>query len=177
MKAIVSVDLNWGIGYKGNLLQKIPEDMKNFKQITLGKVVVMGRETFESLPGKEPLKERINIVLSRNERFQNEKVIICRSFGELFHELEKYDSEDVYLIGGESIYSRLLPCCSEAIITKIDKEYTADKYFINLDNEKSWELVNSSGFKYYNDIRFSFNRYVNHQKAACQIEGLFYKHI
>jgi dihydrofolate reductase len=71
MKAIVAVDLNWGIGFKGNLLQRIPDDMKFFKQMTLGKVVVMGRETFESLPGKEPLKDRTNIVLSKDKKFTN----------------------------------------------------------------------------------------------------------
>ena len=120
MKAIVAVDLNWGIGYRGNLLQRIPEDMKFFKQMTLGKVVIMGRETFESLPGKEPLKDRINIVLSKDECFTNEKVTICRSLDELFYELKKYNSDDVFVIGGESIYTQLLPYCSEVYVTKID---------------------------------------------------------
>jgi len=92
MKAIAAVDLNWGIGYRGNLLERIPEDMKFFKQMTIGKVVIMGRKTFESLPGKEPLKDRVNIVLSKNEGFNNRKVTICRTLDELFCELEKYNS-------------------------------------------------------------------------------------
>jgi len=120
MKAIVAVDSNWGIGFRGNLLQRIPGDMKFFKQMTLNKVVIMGRETFESLPGKEPLKDRVNIVLSKNECFNNEKVTICRTLNELFCELEKYNSDEVFLIGGESIYTQLLPYCKEAYVTSIE---------------------------------------------------------
>lgn len=163
MKAIVAVDLNWGIGCKGNLLQHIPEDMKFFKQMTLGKVVVMGRETFESLPGQQPLKDRINIVLSKNESFRNEKITICRSLGELFQQLKKYKSDEVMIIGGESIYTQLLPYCSEAYVTKIDSKYTADKYFINLDKEENWEIASAGETKNYNNIAYSFLTYVNNQ--------------
>lgn len=166
MKAIVAVDLNWGIGFKGNLLQRIPEDMKLFKQMTLGKVVVMGRETFESLPGKEPLKDRINIVLSKDRMFINEKVIICRSIDELSHELKKYNSDDVFVIGGESVYTQLLPYCTEAYVTKIHNSYVADKYFNNLDKEESWKLIVTSDLQAYKDIQFVFSRYMNTKVAS-----------
>ena len=161
MKAIVAVDLNWGIGYKGSLLQRIPEDMKNFKSLTIGKVVVMGRETFESLPGKEPLKDRVNIVLSKNMDFVNDKLTICRSVDELLNELKKFDSEDIFVIGGESVYSQLLPYCTEAYVTKINNTYVADKHFINLDREETWKLVSVGDLKNYNDIQFSYLKYVN----------------
>jgi len=160
MNVIAAVDLNWGIGYKGNLLQRIPEDMEFFRQMTLGKVVVMGRETFESLPEKKPLEGRINIVLSRNRDFKSDSIIVCHSLEELFHELKKYDSNDVFIIGGESVYSQLLPYCTEAYITKIEIIYDADKFFINIDKEKSWKLVYSSDLKEYNGIRFSFHKYI-----------------
>lgn len=160
MKAIVAVDLNWGIGYKGNLLQWIPEDMKFFKQMTLGKVVVMGRETFESLPGKEPLTDRVNIVLSKNKNLKNEKVTICYSLDELFNELKLYNPEDIFVIGGESIYSQLLPYCSEAFVTRIENTYLADKYFNNLDKEETWKLVSASDLKSYKNIQFSFLKYL-----------------
>ena len=78
MKAILSADLNWGIGKEGKLLQRVPEDMKMFVQKTNGKVVVMGRETFESLPGRQPLKDRVNIVLSKSGQFDCEGLIVCR---------------------------------------------------------------------------------------------------
>jgi dihydrofolate reductase len=167
MKAIVAVDLNWGIGYKGNLLQRIPEDMQFFKQMTLGKIVVMGRETFESLPGKEPLKERVNIVLTRNKSFKNEKVTICSSEEELVHEVKKYNSDDVFVIGGASIYDQLLPYCSEAYVTKIEDTYTADKYFVNLDKADGWEVASSSDLKTYKAITYKFVKYVNHKAVSC----------
>lgn len=159
MKAIVAVDLNWGIGYQGKLLQWIPEDMKFFKQMTLGKVIVMGRETFESLPGQEPLKDRTNIVLSGNENFSNEKVTICRSLDELFQELNRYNLEEIFVIGGESVYKQLLPYCDEAFVTRIEKKYQADKYCPNLDQEKDWILVSESEPKHYQDIQFRYLKY------------------
>jgi dihydrofolate reductase len=135
--------------------------MKNFKSLTIGKVVVMGRETFESLPGKEPLKDRVNIVLSKNMNFVNDKLTICRSMDELLNELEKYDSEDVFVIGGGSVYSQLLPYCTETYITKIENTYVADKHFTNLDKEETWKLVSVGDLKNYNDIQFSYLKYVN----------------
>ncbi|SHI63682.1 dihydrofolate reductase [Desulfosporosinus lacus] len=160
MKAIAAVDLNWGIGYRGNLLKRIPEDMKFFKQMTLGKVVIMGRETFESLPGQEPLKDRVNIVLSKSEHFNNEKVTLCRSLDELYSELEKYDTDDVFVVGGESVYSQLLASCTEAYVTKIEEKYVADKYFVNLDKNKAWKLVSSSNLQNYENIGYRFVKYV-----------------
>lgn len=158
MKIIVSVDQNWGIGYKGNLLQRIPEDMKFFKQMTVGKVVVMGKGTFESLPGREPLKDRINIVLSKS--FQDERVIICRSLDELLQEFKKYDSDDICVIGGESLFNQLLLYCSEVYVTKIRSTYPADKHFINIDEDKTWEIESESELKSYNDVQFSIVKYV-----------------
>jgi dihydrofolate reductase len=163
MKAIVAVDLNWGIGYKGNLLQRIPADMKYFKEKTIGKVVIMGRETFESLPGKEPLKERVNIVLSRDEQFRNEKLIICRSLEELFLKLERYDSEDVFVIGGESVYTQLLPYCTVAYVTRIENTYPADKFFTNLDQHKSWKLAKIGDAQSYDAIAYRFLKYRNQE--------------
>jgi len=161
MKAIVAVDLNWGIGYKGNLLLRIPEDMKFFKEMTLGKVVIMGRETFESLPGKEPLKDRINIVLSRKECHRDSKIVLCHSLSEIFKEIKKYKTEDVFVIGGESVYTQLLPFCTEAYITKIENKYTADKFFTNLDKDDVWELVSTSDLHVYKDINYRHVKYIN----------------
>jgi len=163
MKAIAAVDLNWGIGYKGNLLEHIPEDLKFFKGMTIGKVVIMGRETFESLPGKKPLKDRLNIVLSKNENFTNENVKICRSLEELFNVLANYSEDDVFVIGGESIYCQLLPFCSEVYITKIKNSYKADKYFINIEQIEAWEMVSESEARNYGDIEYRFIRYANNK--------------
>lgn len=163
MKAIVAVDQNWGIGYLGELLERIPEDMKLFKQTTLNKVVIMGRETFESLPGREPLKDRTNIILSKNGHFDDRSIKVCRSLEELLHILKEYFPEDVFAIGGESVYRQLLPYCTEVFVTKIEKSYKADKYFINLDENKDWRLVSESATRSYKDIRFKFTKYANNK--------------
>lgn len=160
MKAVVAVDKNWGIGCKGELLIRIPEDMKNFRRITAGGVVIMGRATFESLPGKAPLKDRVNIVLSRNKTFKNSGVTVCYSIDDLLKELENYSKQDIYCIGGEAIYNQLLQYCDEAIITKIQHEFAADSYFPNLDMDESWKLVSESDIYRYHDILYSYTRYV-----------------
>lgn len=161
MKAIVSVDINWGIGYKQELLQRIPEDMKYFRKMTLGNVVVMGRETFESLPGKEPLKDRINIVLSRNPEFIDRRIVICRSLEQLLRKLKNYPLSEIFVIGGQEIYNLLLPYCTEAYVTKIEKAFLADKFFVNIDQDPDWQLESQSDIRYYLDVPFFFARYKN----------------
>ena len=160
MKIIVAVDSNWGIGCDGNLLQHIPEDMKFFKEKTIGNVVVMGRETFESLPGKNPLNNRVNIVLSRNNSFKDDRLTICKSIEETFKELEKYNNDEIFIIGGETIYKQFLPYCDELYITKIKNEYKADRFFPNVDIMENWELVEESEVKEYKDIKYIFSRYL-----------------
>lgn len=160
MKAIVSVDQNWGIGYKGDLLMKIPEDMKFFKQMTVGKVVVMGRGTYESLPNKEPLKDRINIVLSTSRTFLDDRVIICRSLEELLQELGKYPSDDICIIGGEALFKLLMPYLDELYITKIMATFPADKYFANVDKDEAWKIVLESDTKSYNGFEYRVVKYI-----------------
>ena len=123
MKIIVAADKNWGIGKDNKLLVSIPADMKMFRQETTGKVCVMGRKTLESFPGGLPLKNRINIVLTRNENYKVKDAIIVHSIEELMEELKKYPAEDVYCIGGDTIYKQLLPYCDAAQVTKIDFAY------------------------------------------------------
>ncbi|MBP5427631.1 MAG: dihydrofolate reductase [Clostridiales bacterium] len=156
MKAIVAVDKNWGIGFKGNLLERIPSDMKFFKETTVGKVVVMGRATFESLPNKEPLKDRVNIVLSRSDMYREKDIMLCKTKDQALHILDKYDRDDVFIIGGESIYNMFLPYCDEVYVTKIYNEYKADKFFANLDEIRDWSLVKASEEQSYNGIKFKF---------------------
>ena len=123
MKAILSADKNWGIGYQNRLLVSIPSDMKFFRQTTTGKVVVMGRKTLESFPNGMPLKNRTNIVLTGNKGYHVKDAVIVHSKEELLEELKKYDTDDVYVIGGESIYRMLLPYCSTVYVTKIDQAF------------------------------------------------------
>ena len=161
MKEIVAVDPNWGIGCGGKLLRRIPGDMARFRKMTLHKVVVMGRATFLSLPKQEPLADRVNIVLSRNPDFVNDKVTVCRSPAELFMELKQYDTDDVFVIGGGAVYALLLPYCREAYVTKINNAYPADTYYPNLDERDGWKLVSVSEPITDKDIEFRYTVYEN----------------
>ncbi len=137
MNAIVAVGKNWEIGRDGKLLAHIPEDMKFFRETTSGKVVVMGRKTFESLPQK-PLKNRVNIVLTRNRAFEATGVIVVGGLDELLSVLRKYKQEDIFIIGGGQVYADLLPYCDKIYVTRIEKEFVADTFFPNLDNMREW---------------------------------------
>lgn len=159
MNLIAAVDKNWAIGNKNKLLVSIPEDMKFFRETTMGKVVVMGRKTLESFPNGLPLKNRINIVLTWNHEYRVKDAIIVHSEEELYQELEKYNSSDIYVIGGESIYKMMADKCDTAHITKIDYAYDADTYFPNLDEDPSWQITADSEEQTYFDLEFHFLKY------------------
>lgn len=161
MNLIVAVDQYWGIGCNGELLETIPADMKDFKEKTMGKIVVMGRSTFESLPGSKPLQGRTNIVLTKSGQLDCEGIIICSSLADLFSTLYRYKSDDIYIIGGESIYKQCLQYCSEAYITKIEKKYKANKHFPNLDGRPEWKCIEDGPLQHYKDINFKFTIYRN----------------
>ncbi len=159
MNLIVAVDRNWAIGKDNKLLVSIPDDMKFFRETTTGKVVVMGRKTLESFPNGKPLKNRVNIVLTRDNNYMVNDAIVVHSKEELQKELEKYNSDDVYIIGGESIYRMMLDDCSRAYVTYVDYAYDADTFFPNLDEDAAWTLAEESEEQTYYDIEFYFRTY------------------
>ena len=159
MNLIAAVDNNWAIGKNNQLLVRIPMDQKFFREMTTGKVVVMGRKTLESFPNSRPLKNRTNIVLTHNPSYEVEGAVVVHSLDELHKELEKYNSEDIYIIGGQKIYEQLVDECDVAHITKVDFEYDADAYFPNLDESGDFELVWQSEAKEENGIEYVFTEY------------------
>lgn len=159
MNLIAAVDKNWAIGCKNKLLVSIPADMKFFRETTIGKVVVMGRKTLESFPNGMPLKKRTNIVLTHDKTYKVPDAILVHSMEELHEELKKYPSEDIYVIGGETIYKQLLDECDVAHITKIDYEFEADAYFPNLDELPEWKITQDSEEQTYFDLEYYFYKY------------------
>ena len=159
MNLIAAVDKNWAIGCKNKLLVSIPADMKFFRETTTGKVVVMGRKTLESFPNGMPLKKRTNIVLTHDKTYKVPDAILVHSMEELHEELKKYPSEDIYVIGGETIYKQLLNECDVAHITKIDYEFEADAYFPNLDELPDWKITQDSEEQTYFDLVYYFYKY------------------
>lgn len=159
MNAIVAADKNWGIGYKNKLLISIPSDMKFFRQTTMNHVVVMGRKTLESFPNGLPLAKRTNIVLTRDQDYKVKGAILVHSEEELLEELKKYEEDDIFVIGGGSVYEMMLPYCKKVYVTKIDFAYQADTYFPNLDEMPEWEMTEESEEQTCFDIEFAFTKY------------------
>jgi dihydrofolate reductase len=161
MNLIAAVDNNWGIGYHGKLLFSLPPDLQHFKRLTENKVVVMGLATFISLPGSKALENRINIVLSDDNDFTAEDVMVCHSLKSLFSVIKQYQPADVFVSGGQAIYELLVDYCSCAYITKVDAVAEADRYFPNIDKMNNWEIVAESPVNTYNDLNFVFAEYIN----------------
>lgn len=161
ISAIVAVDENWGIGFNGELLEKIPEDMKWFRLLTHERTILMGRKTWDSLP-KKPLPDRLNLVITRGERkFDNMTVFINMEEAKVrAREASKDHDDEWFVIGGGQIYKELLPFCDRVYVTKIFKSHkNVDTYFPNLDEPEewnTWKVVHQSKTKVYNDIMYQF---------------------
>jgi len=159
MNCIVAVDKNWAIGYQNKLLVRIPEDQRFFRETTTGKVVILGRKTLETFPEGKPLKNRINIVITTKKDYRADDAIVVNSIEEALAEAARYSSEDVFVIGGDSVYRQMLSYCNVAYVTRIDHEYQADTYFPNLDLMDDWALVEQSEERSYQDLTYRFCRY------------------
>lgn len=160
MNFIVAVSEDYAIGRNNDLLFSLPTDLAYFKEKTLNKVVVMGRKTFDSLPRK-PLPKRTNIVLSSSLDLEDENIIIVRTLNELVEHIKFYNSEDVFVIGGASIYNLLMDYCERAYITKINVIVPADTYIENVEKKENWKEVSSSELIEENGLSFQFKVFEN----------------
>lgn len=159
MNVIVAVDKNWAIGNKNDLLVRIPADQRFFRQETTGKVIIMGRKTLESFPQCKPLPNRRNIVISRKADYKVDGAEIVGSIEEALELVKDCKTEDVFVVGGDSIYHQMLPYCDVAHITKIDYAYDADTYFPNLDEMPEWKITEQSEEQTYYDLEYCFIKY------------------
>ena len=144
MRAIVAVTSNWAIGCKGRLLISNKADMHHFVQHTRGGTVIMGRTTLESFPGSNPLPKRRNIVLTRDASWSCEGVEVVHSVSQALEAVATENPNDVWCIGGMSVYEQMLPYCSEVIVTMHDVVVPADAFFPNLDEDPSWTVCTSA---------------------------------
>lgn len=157
ISAIVAVNNDWGIGYNGDLLEHIPEDLKYFKTLTTGHIIVMGSKTWDSLP-KKPLPDRLNIVITHNERHFDEMTAFI-DLNEAIIRLKTADDE-CFIIGGGSIYKQLLPLCDRVYVTKIYKSHEqVDTYFPNLDESDEWAPGACGPIQTYKDLTYQFWQY------------------
>lgn len=156
---IVCADKNWGIGRGQDLLVRIPDDLRLFRRLTEGKVVVMGRKTRESLP-HGILADRVNLVLTHDKHYDAGGCICVHSLEDLYDSLKQYRSEDVFVIGGGSVYRQLADACSTAYVTKLEAAYDADVYAPDLDELDDWELAEESEERTYSGLIYYFRKYV-----------------
>lgn len=160
MNLIVAVDKNWAIGNRGQMLVSIPADQKLFREETMGKVIVMGRKTLESLPGGQPLYGRTNLVLTRDPDYKVKGAVVCHSMEEALEALKGYRDQDIFVIGGQTVYEQFLPYCKVAHVTYIDYDYQADTYFPDLEKDENWVLAANSDEQTYFDLCYEFRLYV-----------------
>ena len=165
IKAIVHVDKEWGIGKGNDMMFSLRKDMKFFRETTMGHTVVMGGNTLRSFPNGTPLKNRVNIVLSRGQ--VRDDCVIVRSYEELKNEMKSRKNEEIYVIGGGEVYKALLPYCDEALVTKVDAVGGAEVFFPNLDEDKNFVCVDEGEPMDDNGLTIRFTRYKN--VAVCEL--------
>ena len=161
MQAIVAVDDNWGIGKEGGMLFHLPEDLKHFRRLTLGKTVVMGRRTLDTLPSKSPLKDRRNIVLTRDTGLQVPGADVVHDLHQLQQLLKDTPSDQVMLMGGGQIYALLIDCCDRAHVTHVQGTWPAEHFFPDLSKRPGWRLVSRGEEQEQNGLRYTFCEYEN----------------
>ena len=160
MKLIVAVDKKWGIGYNNNLLVSIPGDKKNFRRITTGGTIIMGRRTLESFPNGMPLKDRNNIVVTKKKDYDGHGAIVVHSVEEAVEKARELSPEDnIFVVGGGTIYSQMLDLCDTAFVTKINYVYTADTFFPDLDKREDWACTEESEEMTCFDMEYTFCTY------------------
>ena len=159
MNIIVAVDNNWAIGFQNKLLVHIPADQRFFRDETIHKAVIMGRKTLESFPGGQPLKQRLNVIITSSPDYKVADGVVVGSVEEALEAVKDYKTEDIYVIGGASIYEQMLPYCDVAHVTKIDYNYTADTYFPNMDKMDDWVITAESDEQTYFDLTYAFCKY------------------
>ena len=164
--SILSADKKWGIGKRNGLLFSLPIDMKFFRTTTSGHVVAMGENTLLSFPNSKPLKNRTHIVLSADASHNYEGVINVHSFDEFLSKIKEYSlNEDVYIIGGASIYNQMVPYVDKVLLTKVDEDGGAEVFFHNLDEDINFECVESSEVINDNGHNIRFTTYINKNKV------------
>lgn len=163
MDIIACADAQWNIGKDGKLLFKLPPDMKRFRELTVNKVLVMGRKTLGTLPAGMPLPGRkANIVITSDPDFYVPGAIIVHTLDELLQKISEFDSGEIFVIGGSGVYTELAPYCKRALITQVNAvDSDADTTMPDLDEMKGWSVEKRSAPMYYEGMEFEFVDYVN----------------
>lgn len=163
MIAVVAVDLQNGIGKDGQMLCHLPGDLKHFRELTMGKTVILGRKTLATFPGGKPLAGRRNIILTRDPDFVCEGAVICHSVDEVLAACADIPQEELCVIGGGTVYEQFLPHTHKLELTRIAQVFEADTFFPFVAEE--WTLTDESDLLAENGIAYRYCTY-----ARCGIE-------
>ena len=155
MQAIVAVSQSWGIGKGGDLLFRLPSDLRRFKAMTTGHTVIMGRKTLDSLPGGKGLPHRRNLVLSRQSDFAPDRAEVIHSVEDILKTAE----DDAFVIGGQQVYEQLLPYCARVYVTKVLSDPEADAFFPDLDKLPEWKVASAGEMLTENGLSFQYVEY------------------
>ena len=156
MQAIVAVSQSWGIGKGGDLLFRLPSDLRRFKAMTTGHTVIMGRKTLDSLPGGKGLPHRRNLVLSRQSDFAPDRAEVIHSVEDILKTAE----DDAFVIGGQQVYEQLLPYCARVYVTKVLAAPEADAFFPDLDKLPGWKVASAGEMLTENGLSFQYVEYI-----------------
>ena len=156
MQAIVAVSQSWGIGKGGDLLFRLPSDLRRFKAMTTGHTVIMGRKTLDSLPGGKGLPHRRNLVLSRQSDFAPDRAEVIHSVEDILKTAE----DDAFVIGGQQVYEQLLPYCARVYVTKVLSDPEADAFFPDLDKLPGWKVASAGEMLTGNGLSFQYVEYI-----------------
>ena len=156
MQAIVAVSQSWGIGKGGDLLFRLPSDLRRFKAMTTGHTVIMGRKTLDSLPGGKGLPHRRNLVLSRQSDFAPDRAEVIHSVEDILKTAE----DDAFVIGGQQVYEQLLPYCARVYVTKVLSDPEADAFFPDLDKLPEWKVASAGEMLTEKGLSFQYVEYI-----------------
>jgi dihydrofolate reductase len=156
IQAIVAVDLNWGIGRADALRFRIRDDLRRFRELTLGHMVVYGRKTLMTFPGQKPLSGRINLILSRNPELEVAGATVCHQIQEVLAAAAACPDKHLFVIGGASVYRELFPWCQKIYVTRVHCVCPADCFFPNLDNLSDWVCTSVDAGHRENELIFDY---------------------
>jgi dihydrofolate reductase len=151
---IVAMSENYVIGLKNKLPWHISADLKNFKNITLGNPIIMGRKTYDSI-GK-PLKDRDNIVISRDNSLKIDGVEVVDSLEKAI--FMTAEAPETFIIGGQQIYQIALPIATHMYVTNVEGNFEGDAYFPDY-NQQEWREVGREDLITEDNLKFSFLKY------------------
>ena len=161
MNCIVNVTERWGIGMEGRLAVSIRADLHRFRDLTMGHTVVLGRRTLATFPGGRPLKNRQNIILTHDENFAVESAMVFHDVDAVLAYAREKGHEDLWVIGGESVYDQLVPYCRMAYVTKTLADVPVDAYFPDLDRLPNWSVCEEAPVEEEDGVRYQFVNYRN----------------